>query len=101
MPGIEARAPERTRDEQRIAGVAEGLAAGTPPDLGQRRLDLAFEVGWIGLVMSVEVRADLGREREAGRHRQAEMGHFGEVGALAAEQVAHRGPPSALPSPKA
>src|SRR3954447_6133447 len=35
----------------------------------------------------------LGRDREPRRQRQAEIAHFGEVGALAAEQVAHLGPP--------
>ena len=34
--------------------------------------------------------AGLGGDREAGRHRQARVGHLGEAGALAAEQVAHR-----------
>ena len=33
--------------------------------------------------------AGLGRDREAGRHRQARDRHLGEAGALAAEQVAH------------
>ena len=41
--------------------------------------------------MGVEVGADLGGDGEAGRHRQAEIGHFGEVRALAAEQIAHVG----------
>src|SRR5947207_2694155 len=36
--------------------------------------------------------ADLGGDREARRHRQAEARHLGEVGALAAEQVLHVGP---------
>ena len=34
--------------------------------------------------------ARLGRDREAGRHRQAGVGHLGEARALATEQVAHR-----------
>ena len=33
--------------------------------------------------------AGLGGDGEAGRHRQPEVGHLGEVGALAAEQVLH------------
>src|SRR5947208_14588635 len=37
--------------------------------------------------------ADLGRDRKARRHRQAEIGHLGETGALAAEQIAHLAPP--------
>ena len=77
------------RDEQRILLVAEGLA-GDAADLRQRGLDLALEVLRVLLVVGVEVGADLGGDGEAGRHRQAEIGHLGEVCALAAEQVAHR-----------
>ena len=35
MPGMEARAPERTRDEQRVGGVAE-LLAGVGLERGER-----------------------------------------------------------------
>ena len=40
MPGMEARAPERTRDEQRVVGVAEALAAHDLLELREGRLDL-------------------------------------------------------------
>ena len=39
--------------------------------------------------MIVIVGADFGSEGEARRDRQAESGHFGEIGTLPAEQVTH------------
>ena len=99
MPGIEARAPERTE-------TSSGLAR-SPNFLPVMRAICAspastcsLKVLRIGLAVGVVVGADLGGDGEAGRHRQAEIGHLGEAGALAAEQVAHLGLPSALPSPK-
>ena len=89
MPGIEARAPERT-DTSSGFGVAEHLA-GDAADLRQRRLDLGLQVFRVFLLIGVIEGADLGGDGEAGRHRQAETGHFGEPGALAAEQIAHAG----------
>ena len=35
--------------------------------------------------------AQLGGDREPGRDRQAQVGHFGEAGAFAAQDVAHGG----------
>ena len=90
MPGIEARAPERTETSSGFAASPK-VAAGQPRDLGERRVDLAVERRRIALAVGVVVGADLGRDGEAGRHRQAEVGHLGEVGALAAEEVAHVG----------
>ena len=58
--------------------------------MGQRRLDLVDEIGRIGLAVGVIIGADLGRNGEAGRNGQAQIGHFGQIGALAAEQVLHR-----------
>ena len=78
------------RDEERVLGVAEGLA-GELADIGERaRSTSSFELRRIGAAVVVVVGADLGRDGEAGRHRQAEIGHLGEVRALAAEEVAHR-----------
>ena len=76
------------RYQQRIVRIAKSLA-GDLADLVQRLFDLRLQLFRIGFVMRVEVRADRGRNRKTGRHRQAEIGHFGEVGALAAEQIAH------------
>src|SRR5450759_1556966 len=60
-----------------------------PKDLRQRFLDLGAQVFRILLVVRVIVGAELGGDGEAGRHRQAEIGHFGQAGALAAQQIAH------------
>ncbi len=76
------------RDEQGVRCIAEDLA-GERADLGEALLDLVGEFGRIGPAIRVVPGADLGGDGEAGRDRQAHIGHFGEVGALAAEQVAH------------
>ena len=75
------------RNQQRIFGVAEGLA-GQPADMLQRLFDLRLQLLRIGFVVRVEISADRGRNGEAGRHRQAQIGHLGEIGALAAQQIA-------------
>ena len=87
MPGIEARAPERTETSSGFSR-SPNRAAGEPADLRERRLDLGLELLRIGFAVPVEVGADLGGDGEAGRHRQAEIGHLGEVRALAAEEIA-------------
>ena len=78
------------RDQQRPLLVAE-----REPDRGldvrQRRLDLGVEVGRIAPLVAVELGAEIGGDGEARRHRQADPGHLGQVGALAAEQVAEVG----------
>ena len=66
------------RDQQRVDLVAEDLA-GDLADLRQRLLDLGFQLLRILVVVRVIVGADLGGDGEAGRHRQAEIGHFGEA----------------------
>ena len=85
--GARARAH---RDEQRLRGIAE-FGADRCLDIGERGGDLFLQIGRIAVVMRVEIGADLGRDRKAGRHREAEIGHLGETRALAAEQVAHIG----------
>ena len=77
-------------DEQRIGGIAE-CGADCAADLGQRRLDLGLEACGQLAAAGVVGGADLGGDREARRNRQAEARHLGEVGALAAQQVAHVG----------
>ena len=74
--------------EERVGGVAEALAG-----LRLDRLDgledvVPQPVGQL-LAGGEVVVARLGGDGEAGRHRQARVGHLGEAGALAAEQVAH------------
>jgi hypothetical protein len=88
MPGIDARAPGPHRHEQRVLQIAElGAddllhARDRGPNLGVQRLGQL-------LAARVELGADLGRDRETGRNRQADVGHLGEVRALAAQQVLH------------
>ena len=91
MPGIDARAPERTDTSSGLAGSPKRLPT-TLLDLTQVAVDLRrASDGGVAAAVRVEVRADLGGDREAGRDGQPEAGHLGEVGALAAEQLLHRG----------
>ena len=75
--------------EERVGRVAEALAGHGlgPRDRGE---DVVPQPGRQGLASLEVVVAGLGRDREAGRHRQAGIRHLGEPGALAPEQVAHR-----------
>ena len=90
MPGIENLAPERTRHQQRVGRVAEALAGLLLDLLAARSSDVVPQpVGKLLAGREVVV-AGLGRDGEAGRHRQAGVGHLGQAGAFAAQQVAHR-----------
>ncbi len=91
MPGIEARAPERTETSRGLA-ASPNIAFGLAADLGHRRVDLRRKVGRIGFAVGVEVGADFGGDGEARRHGQAERSHLVQVRALAAEQVLHLAP---------
>ncbi len=91
MPGIEARAPERTETSSGLPASPKRRADALLRRL-ERGFDLGLQIGRIGLAVGVEVGADLGGDGEAGRHRQAEIAHLGQVGALAAEEVLHLGP---------
>ena len=74
-------------DEQRVVGVTEALAHRLL-EAPEVLLDLVHGAGWE--IAVVEVReAGLGGRREAGRHREAHVGHLGEVRALASEEVLH------------
>ena len=83
------------RDQERMLGIAESLADRLL-DARQRVGDLRLQRGGIRAARGVVVGADLGRDREAGRHRQPEPRHLGEVRALAAEQLLHVGAPVGL-----
>jgi hypothetical protein len=87
------------RDQERIGGVAE-LDADDLLYLDERLLQLVLQFGRIGLLVVVEVGADLGGDRETRRHRQAEARHLGQVGALAAQQIAHLGAALGLAIPE-
>ena len=78
------------RNQKRIGGIAKRLADRLFQP-GERRLDLATQRIRIGLVIVIESRADLRGQGETRRDRQAQLGHLGEVGALAAQQLAHAG----------
>ena len=87
IPGIENAAPERTDTSSGSVGIAEPLAhlrfergAAPPATSSMRPVGHRVARGHVGV-------ARVGRDREAGRHGQAELRHLGEVGALAAQQV--------------
>ena len=76
--------------EQGIFDVAELLAGQLLKALDVRenvRLDLRIDLTAVRVVL----RAGLGRDGEALRHRHAGRGHLRKAGALAAEHIAHRG----------
>ena len=84
-PGHRERRTGAHGHEERVGVVAEALAH-LLLERRERLGDLVHQA--VGQhVVGVHVRvAGLGGDREAGRDRQAELGHLGEVGALAAEQ---------------
>ena len=85
--GARARAH---RNQQGIFGVAE-FFPGDAADFLERGLDLRLQALRIGFAVLVEIGADVGGDGKAGRHRQAEVRHFGKPRAFAAEEVAHAG----------
>ena len=87
MPGIEARPPERTDTSSGFLASPNALPVELA-DMVQRLFDLRLQFLRIGFVVRVKIGADRGRNGEARRHRQAEIGHLGEIGALAAQQIA-------------
>ena len=89
MPGMETRAPERTETSSGLWWSPK-LVADRLLDPRQRRgrPGRAARAGYCCPCVVV-VGADLGGDGEAGRHGQADAGHLRQVGALAAEQVAH------------
>ena len=90
MPGIEARAPERTETSSGALPSPKPRPVMRPTSASRRVHSLGQAVG-IAFAVFVIMRADFRRDRETGRDWQAEIGHFGQIGALAAEQVAHVG----------
>ncbi len=86
-------------DEQRTFGIAEA-AAGELADMGECGFHRRLQIGRITLGVAIEKGADLGRDRETGRHRKAEIAHLGQVRTLAAQERAHLCAPLGLACPK-
>ncbi len=78
------------RHEQGLGLVAEA-AAGQRGDVIERGVDLPHELRRIGVAVGIIIGADLGRHGEAGRHGQAEIGHFREVRPFSAQEIAQAG----------
>jgi hypothetical protein len=78
------------RHQQRLGGITEA-AAGDLLDACHGLAHLLAQNGRIGAAVGIVVRAHLGRDGQARRDRQPELGHLGQVGALAAQQVLHVG----------
>ena len=75
-------------NEKRVRCVAEYLAD-MVADRGERGVNLRLQAIRIVAVVFVIGGANFRCQCEAGRHRQAQIGHFGEIGALAAKEVLH------------
>ena len=76
--------------EERLLRVAK-TPADRFLDARERSPCLLLQARRIAAAAGVVIGADLGRDREAGRHRQPEARHLGEVRALAAEERLHVG----------
>ena len=86
MPGIETAAPERTETSSGIL-VSPNFLPSSFSSIADVLLHFVHQPGGqLAAVLVVQV-ADLGGDREAGRHRQADAGHLGQVGTLAAQQL--------------
>ena len=77
-------------NQEGVLFVAEFLA-GDFFGLGQSGIDLLNDFIVDLLAVGVVTGAGLGGHGEALRHRQTQIGHFGQVGALAAQKLAHVG----------
>ena len=87
-PGHRELGARANADEQRIAWIPEALVR-LLLEVRQRSRDLAPEPGGQLALGGIERAACLGRDREAGRHGHAGLGHLSRARALASEQVAH------------
>ena len=78
------------REQQRLFRIAE-IALGGIADFAQRQRHLFLQVGGIAFAIGIVPGADLGGDGQARGHRQPQVGHLRQVGALAAQQVSHAG----------
>ena len=90
MPGIELRAPERTETSSGRVGIAEARADDPAHPLERRRRSRRSSPSGMRPPIFEILVADLGRDREARRHGNAEVRHLGEVRPLSAEKLLHR-----------
>ncbi len=88
-PGHRELRPRTNADQQRVRGVTEALARACL-HLADGLEDVLPQTVRQPLAGGEVVVAGLGRDREARGRREAGLGHLGEPGTLAAEQVAHR-----------
>ncbi len=90
MPGIDARAPERTDSSSGSAASPNVLpiSCSTKATPCSTSASISFER--VLLALLGEDGAGLGADGEARGHGDAQAAHLGQVGALAAEQVLHR-----------
>jgi len=89
IPGMETRAGA-DGDEERTLGIAEPQPR-VVLELLERVAHLRPHAVGERAPRPVVRRPRLGGDREARRHGNAEVGHLGELAALAAEKVAHDG----------
>jgi hypothetical protein len=87
------------RDQERVLGIAE-LRAHDLLDCVHGTVHLVGDAVGVALAILVVVGAEFGGEGEARRHRDAEAGHLGQIGALSTEQVLHPGSAVGGPSAK-
>ena len=88
MPGMENFAPERTLSSSGSSASPSFLPI-CSSSFCKRFVDLLVDFLRNLVAVLEEDVADLGRDREAGRHRHAGAAHFREAGAFAAEHVFH------------
>ncbi len=87
------------RDQKRVLRIAEAHAE-RRLDVRERRLHRGVEAIGIGVAVAIIIGADLGRDRETGRHRHADPAHLRQVRALTPQQVAHCRASLGLPIPE-
>ncbi len=81
MPGMEARAPERTETRSWVAGIAK-TRAGQRADMAQSGIDLCGKVQRIAAINLIECRANLVEIVEARWHGKPEIAHLRQIGAF-------------------
>ncbi len=89
MPGIDAREPERTETSSGCLS-SPNLRPVFLATAASAFSTCAFRPSGNFARVRIVAVASLGGDGEARRHRQPERAHLGQIGALAAEQFAHR-----------